>query len=181
MVLLYHWFLSIALFGFFGSRHSLIVPSGLGTGSTEFMHSVFSCTSAMMHSISSLSSSALQAFCMPTGNLLWWMLYCLVILLLSDVVWAFFDFVFLSRHLHILLEGIPLWLVDCDCYCLPLCWSLSTLLLVVLVCLMLVLLWQQCVLTLLWDMFDWVHSCLMTVLSQHFISFWLYVLVFYLI
>ena len=55
------------------------------------------------------------------------------------------EFLFLGRHPHIFLGGIPLWVVDCDWYYLPLCWSLSTLLLVVL--------------TLLWEMFELVHSC----------------------
>ena len=58
-VLAYHWFLSIALFKSFGSRHSLRLPSSFITGTIELIHSVWSCTSVMMPSFMSLSNSAL--------------------------------------------------------------------------------------------------------------------------
>ena len=57
-VLAYHWFLSIALFKSFGSRHSLRLPSSFITGTIELIHSVCSCTSVMMPSFTSLSNSA---------------------------------------------------------------------------------------------------------------------------
>ena len=55
----YHWFLSIALFKSFGSRHSLRLPSSFTTGTIELIHSVWSCTSVMMPSFTNLSNSAL--------------------------------------------------------------------------------------------------------------------------
>ena len=39
-VLAYHWFLSIALFKLFGSRHSLRLPSSFMTGTIELIRSV---------------------------------------------------------------------------------------------------------------------------------------------
>ena len=56
-VLAYHWFLLIALFKFFGSRHSL--PSSFVTGTIELIYSVCSRSSVMMPSFTSLSNSAL--------------------------------------------------------------------------------------------------------------------------
>ena len=47
-VLAYHWFLSIALFKSFGSRHSLRLSSSFITGTIELIHSVCSCTSVMI-------------------------------------------------------------------------------------------------------------------------------------
>ena len=47
-VLAYHWFLSIALFKSFGSRHSLRLLSSFITGTIELIHSVCSCTSVMI-------------------------------------------------------------------------------------------------------------------------------------
>ena len=35
MVPMYHWFLSVALFRSFGSRHRCIVSSGLGAGTKD--------------------------------------------------------------------------------------------------------------------------------------------------
>ena len=58
-VLAYHWFLSIALFKSFGSRHSLRLPSSFITGTTELIHFECSCTSVMMPSHTSLSNYAL--------------------------------------------------------------------------------------------------------------------------
>ena len=58
-VLAYHWFLSIALFKSFGSRHSLRLLSSFITGTIKLIHSVCSCTSVMMPSLTSLSNSAL--------------------------------------------------------------------------------------------------------------------------
>ena len=58
-VLAYHWFLLIALFRSFGSRHSLRLQSSFITGTIELIHSVFSCTPVMMPSLTSLSNSAL--------------------------------------------------------------------------------------------------------------------------
>ena len=58
-VLAYHWFLLIALFKSFGSRHSLRLPSSFIIGTIELIHSVCSCTSVMMHSFTSLSNYAL--------------------------------------------------------------------------------------------------------------------------
>ena len=58
-VFAYHWFLSIALFKSFGSRHSLRLPSFFITGTIELIHSVCSCTSVMMPFLTSLSNSAL--------------------------------------------------------------------------------------------------------------------------
>ena len=58
-VLAYHWFLSIALFKSFRSRHSLRLLSSFITGTIELIHSVCSCTSVMMPSLISLSNSAL--------------------------------------------------------------------------------------------------------------------------
>ena len=69
------------------------------------------------------------------------------------------EFLSLGRQQYIPLGGTPLWLVHYGWYNLPLCWSLSALHLVVLVCLTLMLLWQQYVITQLQGMFDWVHSC----------------------
>ena len=57
-VLAYRWFLLIALFKSFGSRHSLRLPSSFITVTIELMHSVCSCTSVMMPSVTSLSNSA---------------------------------------------------------------------------------------------------------------------------
>ena len=39
-ILEYHWFLSIALFKSLGYKHSLMLPSGLVTGTIEFIQSV---------------------------------------------------------------------------------------------------------------------------------------------
>ena len=47
-VLVYHWFLLVALFKSFGSRHSLRLPSSFITGTIELIHSVWSCTSVVM-------------------------------------------------------------------------------------------------------------------------------------
>ena len=47
-VLVYHWFLLVALFKSFGSRHSLRLPSSFITGIIELIHSVWSCTSVVM-------------------------------------------------------------------------------------------------------------------------------------
>ena len=58
-VLAYHWFLSIALFKSFGSRHSHRLLSSFITGTIELIHSVCSCTSVMMPSFTSLSNSDL--------------------------------------------------------------------------------------------------------------------------
>ena len=58
-VLAYHWFLLIALFRSFGSRHSLRLQSSFITGTIELIHSVFSCTPVMMPCLTSLSNSAL--------------------------------------------------------------------------------------------------------------------------
>ena len=55
-VLAYYWFLSIALFKSFGSRHSLRLLSSFVTGTIELIHSVCSCTSVMMPSFTSLSN-----------------------------------------------------------------------------------------------------------------------------
>ena len=57
-VLAYHWFLSIALFKSFGSRHNLRLLSSYITGTIELIHSVCSCISVMMPSFISLSKSA---------------------------------------------------------------------------------------------------------------------------
>ena len=54
-VLAYHWFLLIALFKSFGSRHSHTLPSSFITGTIELIHSVCSCTSVIMPSLTSLS------------------------------------------------------------------------------------------------------------------------------
>ena len=61
-VLAYYWFLSIlsiALLKSFGSRHSLRLLSSFITDTIELIHSVCSCTSVMMPSLTSLSNSAL--------------------------------------------------------------------------------------------------------------------------
>ena len=58
-VLAYHWFLLIALFKSFGSWHSLRLLFPYITGTTELIHSVCSCTSVMMPSLTSLSNSTL--------------------------------------------------------------------------------------------------------------------------
>ena len=58
-VLQYHWFLLIALFKSFGSKHSLRLPSSFITGTIELIQSVCSCTSVMTSSFTSLSNSAL--------------------------------------------------------------------------------------------------------------------------
>ena len=58
-VLAYHWFLLIALFKSFGSRHSLRLPSSFITGTIELIHSVCSCTSVMIPSLTSVYNSAL--------------------------------------------------------------------------------------------------------------------------
>ena len=58
-VLAYHWFLSIALFMSFGSRHSLRLLSSFITGTIELIHSICSCTSVMMLYLTSLFNSAL--------------------------------------------------------------------------------------------------------------------------
>ena len=67
-VLAYHWFLSIALFKSFGSRHSLKLLSSFITGTIELIHSICSCTFVMMPSLTSLSNSALWADCIPNGT-----------------------------------------------------------------------------------------------------------------
>ena len=54
-VLAYHWFLLIALYKSFGSRHSLRLPSSFITGTIELIHSVCSCTSVIMPSLTSLT------------------------------------------------------------------------------------------------------------------------------
>ena len=56
-VFAYHWFLLIALFKSFGSRHSLRLPSSFITGTIELIHSVCSCTSVMMPFVTSLSNA----------------------------------------------------------------------------------------------------------------------------
>ena len=58
-VLAYCWFLLIALFKSFGSRHSLRLLSSFITGIIELIHSVCSCTPVMMPSFTSLFNSAL--------------------------------------------------------------------------------------------------------------------------
>ena len=58
-VLAYYWFVLIALFKSFGSRHSLRLLSSFINGTIELIHSVCSCTSVMMPSFTSLSNSAL--------------------------------------------------------------------------------------------------------------------------
>ena len=58
-VLACHWFLLIALFKSFQFRHSLRLQSSFITGTIELIHSVCSCTSVMMPSLTSLSNSVL--------------------------------------------------------------------------------------------------------------------------
>ena len=67
-VLEYHWFLSIALLRYFGSSHSLRLPSGFITNIVELIHFVFLCMSVIVPSLTSLSNSVLYAGCMATGT-----------------------------------------------------------------------------------------------------------------
>ena len=69
-VLAYHWFLLIALFKYFGSKHSLRLPSSFITDTMELIHSVCSCTSVMMPSFTSLSNSVCRQTAFPIA-LIW--------------------------------------------------------------------------------------------------------------
>ena len=107
-VLAYHWFLLIALFKSFGSRHSLRLLSSLITGTIELVLSVCSCTSVMMSSLTSLTLPCKQtAFAMA----LTWVdagLVCKSLLTSCGMV-HLVEFQHLSRHLHTHVICIPLW------------------------------------------------------------------------
>ena len=85
-VLAYHWFLLIALFKYFGSRHSLRLLSSFITGTIELIHSACSCTSVMMPSLTSLTLPCRQT-AFPVA--LTWVgagLVCKSLLTLCDMV-----------------------------------------------------------------------------------------------